>query len=154
MKLSKWSLYYQSPVVENLESFRETFAEANNLIYGPDFDDSLKELWEAVCAAHSKIKQANMSRWLPADVYFHMSALSTVWFFSLHLRQPILSDLDMRCMRYTLPVKRGRVKNQPQSMSAILYLTGVLPSDEDLLKRLFIGADISGNEVIIYLDEQ
>jgi len=153
MKLSKWCLYYQPPAVEDFESFRETFAEANGLIYGPDLDGPLRDMWDTVCVTHSKIRKANMTRWLPADVYFHLSAMSTVWFFSLHLRQPLLSYLDMRCSRYTLPLKRGRIRNTPQAISVMLYMTGVVPSDEDLLRILFPGAEVSGNEVIMYLEE-
>lgn len=152
MKLSKWSLYNQPIALNNFESFRQEFIDANQLFYTQQHDSALLALWETLCTALDAINAANMQRWLPVDIYFHMSAFCSVWFFSLHVKQPILSMLDMRCVRCSIPLARGRVRNEPNPINVILYLSGVQPSDEDLLRNLFPSAEIDGNEVTIYLD--
>lgn len=152
MKLSKWSLYYQPLAIENFEHFRQEFQDSNQLFYTPQHDYTLRALWETACGVFDKISAANMQRWLPADIYFHMSAFSSVWFFSLHIKQPPLSVLDMRCIRYSTPLPRGRIQYDPNPISVIMYLSGVQPSDVDLVRALFPLAEVDGNELTVYLD--
>jgi hypothetical protein len=152
MKLSKWSLYYQPLALDNFDSFRQEFRDSNQLFYTPQYDNALLAMWTAACEAMDKIQTANMQRWLPADIYFNMSAFSSVWFFSLHIKQPLLSMLDMRCIRCSVPTIRGRVRNEPTPISVALYLSGVQPSDVTLLRHLLPTAQIDGNEVTIYVD--
>lgn len=151
MKLNKWSLYNEAPALEAFEAFREAFAESNKLIYTPSVDSALYDLWSTVVFVYGKIASVNMERWLPADMYFHLSAASIVWFFSVHMRQPGLGAIDMKCSRYGLPLNRGRVRADPHAISVMFYLTGVLSTDEEMLRNLFPDADVSCNEVIVYL---
>ena len=116
MKIDKWALHYQVPIVENFEIFRLAFQDANALMYSEEYDSTLAELWSIPCLVYSRLAGANMQRWLPADFYFHFSSMSAVWFFSLHLKQPALSDIDMLCNRYMLPLKRGPVRPEPNTI--------------------------------------
>lgn len=151
MKIDKWALHYQVPIVENFNVFRNVFASTNSLIYSTEYDATLARLWDIPCQVYSRLTQANMQRWLPADFYFHFSAMSAVWFFSLHLKQCALSDIDMLCNRYMMPIKRGPVRIDPSAINVSVYLTGVSPSDEALLKKLFPGQRVEGNEIIFDL---
>jgi hypothetical protein len=152
VKLAKWALYNETPAENGFEGFRDMFAESNKLIYTRDMDRALADLWSIVTHAHGTIIAANMDRWLPADMYFHVAAFSTVWFFSLHVRQTGLCDVDMHCTRFALPLVRGKVRQEPHAISVIFYLTGVLPVDADILRNLFPDAEVEGNELIIYAD--
>jgi hypothetical protein len=152
MKIDKWALHHQVPVVESFEIFRAAFQSSNSLMYSEDYDNALRELWNIPCTVYSKLIHANMQRWLPADFYFHFSSMSAVWFFSLHLKQPALSDIDMLCNRYMLPLKRGIIRPEPNVISVSAYLTGVTPSDEKLLKNIFIGCRVECNEISSDLD--
>lgn len=150
VKLNKWSLYNETPAEGGFEGFRDIFAESNRLIYTREMDPALFELWGIAVHACKTIVAANMERWLPADIYFHVAVFSTVWFFSLHMRQSSLCDVDMHCTRFALPLTRGKIRQEPHAISVLLYLTGVLPTDVDLLRSLFPGAEVAGNELIIY----
>ena len=152
VKLTKWALYNETPAESGFEGFRGIFAEANRLIYTHDLDPALAGLWGIAVSTYDTIIAANMDRWLPADIYFHVAAFSTVWFFSIHMRQPALCDIDMQCTRFALPLTRGKIRQEPHAISVVFYLTGVLPADADLLRSLFPGAEVVGNELIIYAD--
>jgi hypothetical protein len=152
MKLSKWSLYYQPLALDNFEHFRQEFKDSNQLFYTQQHDAALLALWSAACEAFDRIASANMQRWLPADIYFNMSAFSSAWFFSLHIKQPLLSMLDMRCVRCSVPSPRGRLRNEPAPISVALYLSATQPSDAELLRALFPSAEIDGNELTILVD--
>lgn len=152
VKLAKWALYNENPAESGFEGFRDIFAGSNRLIYARDMDSALASLWSIAAEVCDGIVAANMDRWLPADIYFHLAAFSTVWFFSLHMRQPALSDLDMKCARFALPLTRGKIRQEPHAISVVFYLTGVLPNDVDLLRSLFPRAEVVGNELIMYAD--
>lgn len=152
VKLTKWSLYNETPARSGFEGFREIFAEVNRLIYARDLDPTLSDLWTIVASTYDVIMAANMGRWLPADIYLHFAAFSTVWLFSIHMRQPALYDVDMQCTRFDLPLTRGKIRQEPHAISAVFYLTGVLPTDVDQLRSLFPGAQAVGNELIVYAD--
>lgn len=152
MKLSKWSLYYQPLAMENFENFKKEFSDSNQLFYTQQHDPALLKLWQSATETLDKIIAANMQRWLPVDVYFHMSAFSSVWFFSLHLKQPLLSIFDMKCTRCAIPVSRGKVRVEPNAISVVFYLSGVQPSDQEVLRRLFPTDQVDGNELTIFLD--
>ena len=152
VKLAKWALYNENPAEGGFEGFRDIFAISNRLIYTRDMDPSLANLWRIAAEVCDSIAAANMDRWLPADIYFHIAAFSTVWFFSLHMRQPTLSDLDMQCSRFALPLTRGKIRQEPHAISVVFYLTGVLPTDTDLLRSLFPRAEVVGNELIMYAE--
>jgi hypothetical protein len=152
VKLTKWALYNQTPKESGFEGFREIFAESNGLIYTRDMDATLSDLWGTATSTHETIAAANMERWWPADIYFHFAAFSTVWFFSLHMRQSSLCDVDMHCTRFSLPLARGKIRQEAHAISVVFYLTGVLPADVDLMRTLFPGAEVEGNELTIYAD--
>ena len=152
MKLTKWALYNENPAESGFEGFRGIFAESNRLIYTREMDSALIDLWRIAVNACDTIIAVNMERWLPADIYFHVAAFSTVWFFSVHMRQPTLCDVDMQCTRFALPLTRGKIRREPHAISVVFYLTGVLPADTDLLRSLFPGAEVIGNELIMYAD--
>jgi hypothetical protein len=152
VKLAKWALYNENPAESGFECFRDTFADSNRLIYSRDMDPALANLWRIATDVCDSITAANMDRWLPANIYFHFAAFSTVWFFSIHMRQLALCDLDMQCTRFALPLTRGKIRQEPHAISVVFYLTGVLPADADLLRSLFPRAEVVGNELIMYAD--